>query len=103
MRTDDGFQPLDHRTLPTPFATWVLFLRALEAGQSALARSLCTGPAPLLAAQRLKLGAVTAKESWHVGATPDPDPWRSRFGVSFAIILPWYIRQTCVHRSASSR
>jgi len=83
MRTDEGFEPLDHRTLPTPFATWVLFLRALTLGQLPLARSLCATPEPLLAAQRLKLGLVTAKGSWHVGETPNPDPWRNDFAFGY--------------------
>ncbi len=83
MRTDDGFAPLDHRTLPTPFATWVLFLRALTGGQTALARSLCATPEPMLSAQRLKLGLVSAKNSWHVGETPNPDPWRERFAFGY--------------------
>jgi hypothetical protein len=83
MRDEDGFHPLDHRTLPTPFATWVLFLRALGTGQAALARSLCSGPAPLATAERLKLGAVTAKGSWHVGESPDQEPWRSQFAFGY--------------------
>jgi hypothetical protein len=83
QREDDGFAPLDRRSLPTPFATFVLFLRALGAGQAALARSLCNGPVPYAEAVRLKLGLVTAKNSWHVGETPNPEPWRSDFAFGY--------------------
>ena len=83
IREDDGFSPLDRRSVPTPFATFVLFLRALEAGQAALARSLCTSPLPYTEAVRLKLGLVTAKGSFHVGETPNPEPWRHDFAIGF--------------------
>ena len=82
-RADDGFTPLDRRTFPTPFATFVLFLRALGAGQLPLARSLCTSAEPFTTAQRLKIGLVTAKRSWHVGETPNPEPWRRDFALGY--------------------
>jgi hypothetical protein len=81
--SDEGFMPLDRRTFPTPFATFVLFLRALGSGQLGLARSLCTSAEPFTTAQRLKIGLVTAKNSWHVGETPNPEPWRSDFAMGY--------------------
>ena len=63
-RTDGGFRLLDRRTVPTPFATFVLFLRALETGQVALARSLVSSPAVYTRAQTLKLGTFHAPGSW---------------------------------------
>jgi hypothetical protein len=63
-RTDDGFRLLDRRTVPTPFATFVLFLRALETGQVALARSLVSSPTVYTRAQTLKLGTFHAPGSW---------------------------------------
>ena len=39
QRADEGFTLLDRRTVPTPFGTFVLFLRALERGQTSRARA----------------------------------------------------------------
>jgi hypothetical protein len=63
-RTDEGFRLLDRRTVATPFATFVLFLRALTNGQTALARSLTSSQAVYTKAQTLKLGTYSAKDSW---------------------------------------
>ena len=63
-RTDEGFQLLDRRTVPTPFATFVLFQRALSNGQAELARSLTSTAAVYTKATTLKLGTYSAKGSW---------------------------------------
>src|SRR5690348_3260466 len=63
-RTDEGFQLLDRRTVPTPFATYVLFLRALSNGSTALARSLTATQEVYTKAQTLKLGTFATKDSW---------------------------------------
>jgi hypothetical protein len=74
-RTDEGFKPLDRRTLPTPFSTFVLFLRALETGQTGLARSLVAQPSVYLKAQSLKLGAVRAPRSWRASEPAPGARW----------------------------
>jgi hypothetical protein len=71
-RTEEGFQLLDRRTVPTPFSTFVLFLRALENGEAGIARSLVTTPALYVKAQSLlKLGTFRAPSSWRA-AEPAP-------------------------------
>jgi hypothetical protein len=74
-RTDEGFTPLDRRTVPTPFSTFVLFLRALESGQTALARSLVAAPAVYLKAQALKLGTYHAAKSWRASEPAPGERW----------------------------
>ena len=75
QRTDSGFVMLDRRTVPTPFATWVLFLRALTNGETATARALVASPAVLTKARTLGLGAVSAKESWQAVEGVGGDRW----------------------------
>jgi hypothetical protein len=70
-RNDEGFTLLDRRTVATPFATFVLFLRALTNGQTALARSLTSSSTVYTKAQTLKLGTYNAKDSWRA-AEPAP-------------------------------
>lgn len=84
-RTEEGFQLLDRRTVATPFSTFVLFLRALESGQTALARSLSATPAVLAKAQALRLGRFRAPGSWRA-SEPAPearwaDAMRFQYGV----------------------
>jgi hypothetical protein len=74
-RTDDGFRLLDRRTVPTPFATFVLFLRALEAGQTALARSLVSVPTVYTRAVTLKLGTFHAPGSWRASEPAPGARW----------------------------
>ena len=78
QRTDSGFVLFDRRTVPTPFATWVLFLRSLSAGETATARALVAAPAVLTRARTLGLGAIKAKESWQVLAAAAGDRWNQR-------------------------
>ena len=78
QRTDTGFVMFDRRTVPTPFATWVLFLRSLTAGEAATARALVASPAVLARARTLGLGAVAAKESWQVLQAAETDRWNQR-------------------------
>ncbi|MEO6463037.1 MAG: hypothetical protein ABIP29_08160, partial [Candidatus Eisenbacteria bacterium] len=78
QRTDSGFALFDRRTVPTPFATWVLFLRALGAGETVAARALVTAPAVVTRARALGLGAVRAKGSWQVLDSPPGDRWNQR-------------------------
>jgi len=74
-RTDKGFVLLDRRTVQTPYSTLVLFLRALETGQTGLARSLVTKPALYTKAQALKLGTFTAKSSWRASEPAPGERW----------------------------
>jgi hypothetical protein len=74
-RTDEGFRLLDRRTVQTPFSTFVLFLRALENGQTALARSLAATPAVLAKAQALRLGTFSAKGSWRASEPAPGARW----------------------------
>lgn len=83
QRTDSGFVLFDRRTVPTPFATWVLFLRALAAGETATARALAVSPAVLTRARALGLGAVQAKESWQVLPSPPGDRWNQRLAFRY--------------------
>jgi hypothetical protein len=78
QRTDSGFVLFDRRTVPTPFATWVLFLRALAAGETATARALVVTPAILTRARALGLGGVQAKESWQALEASAGDRWNQR-------------------------
>jgi hypothetical protein len=78
QRTDTGFVLFDRRTMPTPFATWVLFLRALTAGETATTRALVATPAVLARARTLGLGAVHADQSWQVLESPAIDRWNQR-------------------------
>ena len=84
-RTDDGFRLLDRRTVPTPFATFVLFLRALETGQVALARSLTSAQTVYTKAQTLKLGTFHAPASWRASEPAPGSRWaesmRFQYGV----------------------
>ena len=83
-RSDEGFRLLDRRTVQTPFSTFVLFLRALESGQTSLARSLVTTPAVYTKAQALKLGTFVAKGSWRASepahGTRWPESMRFQYG-----------------------
>ncbi len=74
-RTDDGFRLLDRRTVATPFATFELFLRALEGGQSALARSLASTPAVYAKAVALRLGSFHAPKSWRASEPAPGAHW----------------------------
>jgi hypothetical protein len=74
-RTEEGFQLLDRRTVATPFSTFVLFLRALESGQTALARSLSATPAVLAKAQALRLGTFRAPGSWRASESAPGARW----------------------------
>jgi hypothetical protein len=78
QRSDTGFVLFDRRTVATPFATWVQFLRTLQAGQTTAARALVTAPAVLTRARTLGLGAVNAKESWQVLQGAAGDRWNQR-------------------------
>lgn len=78
QRSDSGFVVLDRRTLPSPFATFVLFLRALETTQTTLARELVTTPAVLTKARTLKLGTFKEPESWETLGQGAGGPWRQR-------------------------
>ena len=78
QRTDSGFVLLDRRTVPTPFATWVLFLRSLSAGESATARAIVTAPSVLTKARTLGLGAVKAAGSWQALESVGADRWNQR-------------------------
>lgn len=78
QRTDSGFALFDRRTVPTPFATFVLFLRALGAGETGAARALVTAPAVITRARALGLGAVRAKGSWQLLDPPDGERWNQR-------------------------
>jgi len=83
QRTDSGFVLFDRRTVPTPFATWVLFLRSLAAGETATARALVATPAVLARARALGLGAVTAAQSWQVLESPLADRWNQRMSFRY--------------------
>jgi hypothetical protein len=74
-RADTGFELLDRHTVATPFATFVLFLRALESGQTQLARSLVATPAILTRARTLKLGMFHAAGSWRAIEFPQGGRW----------------------------
>ena len=78
QRSDSGFVVLDRRTLPSPFATFVLFLRALETTQSSLARDLVTTPAVLTKARTLRLGTFTEPASWEALGQGAGGPWHQR-------------------------
>lgn len=75
QRTDSGFVLLDDRIVATPFASFVQFLRALGAGQTATARALATSQAVVTRARNLGLGAITAKDSWQALAATGGDRW----------------------------
>ncbi|MEP7029257.1 MAG: hypothetical protein ABI960_11735 [Candidatus Eisenbacteria bacterium] len=74
-RTDAGFRLLEKRTVATPFTTFVLFLRALEGGQAALARSLAATPAIYAKALSLRLGAFHAAKSWRASEPAPGERW----------------------------
>jgi hypothetical protein len=74
-RTAEGFKPLDRRTLASPFATFVLFLRALEHKDTPLARELASSAAVVTRAQTLRLGSFVAPKAWTVLDTPQGGPW----------------------------
>jgi hypothetical protein len=74
-RRDDGFQLLDRRTLASPFATFVLFLRALELRNVSVARELAATQAIVTKAQNLRLGTYAAPKSWIAVETPSGGPW----------------------------
>jgi hypothetical protein len=74
-RTELGFQLLDRRTVPTPFSTFVLFLKALESGQVGLARSLVATPAVYTRAMTLKLGTFRAPASWRAAEPAPGERW----------------------------
>lgn len=78
QRTDSGFVLFDRRTVPSPFATFVLFLRALTANETATARALVASPAVLTRARALGLGAVSGKQTWQVLEAPGVDRWHQR-------------------------
>lgn len=79
QRTDTGFVLFDRRTVPTPFATWVLFLRALSAGETATQRALVASPAVLARARTLGLGAVRGRGSWQaLEVPPGGGSWNQR-------------------------
>jgi len=78
QRSDSGFVVLDRRTLPSPFATFVLFLRSLETAQSALSRDLVTAPAVLTKARTLKLGTFKEAGSWESLGHSAGGPWNQR-------------------------
>ncbi len=78
QRSDSGFVLFDRRTVPTPFATWVLFLHALGAGETVAARALVASPAVVTRARVLGLGAVRAKDSWQALDSGADDRWNQR-------------------------
>ncbi len=78
QRSDSGFVVLDRRTVPSPFATFVLFLRSLEPAQSALARDLVATSAVLTRARTLKLGTFKAPGSWEALGHSSGGRWHQR-------------------------
>jgi len=78
QRSDSGFVMLDRRTMPSPFATFVLFLRALETAQSALARELVSAPAVLTKARTMKLGTFREPGSWETLGQAAGGAWNQR-------------------------
>lgn len=82
-RTDQGFVLLDRRTLASPFATFVLFLRALGARELALARTLAASPTIVPRANQLRLGTYKAKQSWQVKQTAEASPWDRRMRFAY--------------------
>ena len=56
-----AFELYDQRTVATPFAAFVLFVRALTSGQLPLAQSLVTSPAVLAKARELGFARVPAR------------------------------------------
>jgi hypothetical protein len=74
-RRDEGFRQLDRRTLAGPFATFVLFLRALEHADLPVARELAASRAVVTQAQTLKLGSYSAAKTWTALDMPAGGPW----------------------------
>lgn len=74
-RTERGFELLDRRTVPTPFSTFVLFLKALEGGEVGLARSLVATPAVYTKAVALKLGTFRAPGAWRAAEPAPGERW----------------------------
>ncbi len=74
-RRDEGFRPLDRKTLVSPFATWVLFLRALENKDVSVARELAATQTIVSKAQSLRLGTYNAPNSWTAIDTPSGGAW----------------------------
>jgi hypothetical protein len=79
-----GYELYDQRTVATPFAAFVLFVRALTSGQTALAQSLVTAPAVLAKAR--ELGFTRFHQPGVFRATPPrggtrwPDRLRFEYG-----------------------
>jgi hypothetical protein len=77
-RRNDGFQLLDRRTVPGPFATFVLFLRALENAEFAVARTLAMNAAVVTRARALRLGSFREPASWRYVRPLEEQTWRDR-------------------------
>jgi hypothetical protein len=77
-RSDSGFVLLDRRAVASPFATFVLFLRALERNQAAVVRDLSATAAIAQRAQALRLGSYVAPDSWRAVEYTDGGRWNQR-------------------------
>ena len=79
-----GYELYDQRTVATPFATLVLFMRALHSGQTALAQSLTTGPSVMNKARELGFARVRRPGVFRAtpprGNTRWPDRLRFEYG-----------------------
>ena len=79
-----GFELYDQRTVATPFATLVLFVRSLATGKEAIAQSLVTHPAVLEKSRELGWVHLHRKGVFRAiaprGATRWPDRLRFQYG-----------------------
>ncbi|MGH7726596.1 MAG: hypothetical protein ACREOU_14305 [Candidatus Eiseniibacteriota bacterium] len=82
-RSDKGFELLERRTVASPFATFVLFLRALETKELSLARTLSSTSTIVTRANTLRLGSFKQKDSWQFKQEAKPSSWDHRMRFAY--------------------
>jgi hypothetical protein len=72
---EDGFDLNDSRLLPTPYSTFVLFIRLLHEKNEAAARRLLVNPAKVAEALALGWGGKPSAHEWTLEYTEPDQPW----------------------------
>jgi hypothetical protein len=83
IENGDGFDLLDERLLPTPYATLVYFVRLLIDGKLAQAEKLVRDPAMVREAVAQGWDKRVVRKPWFTERRQDGSPWLGRLSLRF--------------------
>jgi hypothetical protein len=84
VRSREGFRLYEQRTVASPYATLVLFLRALGRGEEEFARTLAHGPGVMARARELGWVGLRRGRSFAAVPLPRSDRWPDRLRFNYA-------------------